>query len=83
MAYLEAMQQGVDQNKLSLMQIFISQAQALIDEATMPMTPDLSMLQGAPPVDEEQAGPAEMVTESPLELQPEVDTAPPPETLPS
>ena len=83
MAYLEAMQQGVDQKKLSLMQIFISQAQALIDEATMPMTPDLSMLQGTPPVDEAQAGPAEMVTESPLELTPEMDTAPPPETLPS
>ena len=80
MAYLEAMQQGVDQKKLSLMQIFISEAQAMLDEAQAPP------MQGMPGIEgmaTEGAGPAEMATESPLELNPEMDTAPPPEVMPS
>lgn len=82
LAYLEALQQDVEQEKLEMMLTFITEAQALIDQATPEaMGPMAQMAM-------EQAGGAmgdlpEMTTESPLELPPETETAPPPETLPS
>ena len=82
LAYLEALQQDVEQEKLEMMLTFITEAQALIDQATPEAMGPMSQMAM------EQAGGAmgdlpEMTTESPLELPPETETAPPPETLPS
>ena len=82
LAYLEALQQDVEQEKLEMMLTFITEAQALIDQATPEAIGPMAQMAM------EQAGGAmgdlpEMTTESPLELPPETDTAPPPETLPS
>ena len=90
LAYLEARQQGVEQEKLDMMLTFVTQAQAMLDQALMP-SPMMEVPEGPAqemaPTGEagtpETENMTEMVTESPLELTPEMDTEPPPETLPS
>ncbi len=79
LAYLEALQQGVEQEKLDMMLTFITEAQAMIEQAMAPAPAQGMMPEGT---DMTQA-PQEMTGESPLELPPEMETAPPPETLPS
>ena len=79
LAYLEALQQGVEQEKLDMMLTFITQAQGMLNEAAAP--PEAAP---APAPEGEMAeAMAEMATEGPAELPPEMDTAPPPEVLPS
>ena len=79
LAYLEALQQGVEQEKLDMMLTFITQAQGMLDAAAAP--PEAAP---APAPEGEMAeAMAEMATEGPAELPPEMDTAPPAEVLPS
>jgi len=92
LAYLEARQQGVEQEKLDLMLTFVTQAQGMLNVANASQAEGPSPAQ--PTAQEivaglEQTGEAsENVTEmteleTPMELSPEMDTEPPPETLPS
>ena len=79
LAYLEALQQGVEQEKLDMMLTFITQAQGMLDAAAAP--PEAAP---APAPEGEMAeAMAEMTTVGPAELPPEMDTAPPAEVLPS
>ena len=80
LAYLEALQQGVEQEKLDMMLTFITQAQGMLNEAAAP--PE------AAPAPAPEGEVTETMTEmaetvAPAELPPEMDTAPPPEVLPS
>ena len=90
LAYLEARQQGVEQEKLDMMLTFVNQAQAMLDQAQMPSSiieapegpaQEMAPTGGAGTPETENI--TEMVTESPMELSPEMATEPPPETLPS
>ena len=88
LAYLEALQQGVEQEKLDMMLTFLTTAQAMLDDAApapgqMPMgeLPAGEMPQAGEMSDVlEEMAPA---TPGPMELPPEMETAPPPEVLPS
>ena len=79
LAYLEALQQDVEQEKLDMMLDFITEAQAMIEQAMQAVTPGPLATEAA-----QMTGSAEaMAQEPPLELPPEMNTAPPSETLPS
>jgi len=88
LAYLEALQQGVEQEKLDMMLTFLTTAQAMLDDAGMPpeqMPGDAASPEQIPMEEEmsdvlEEMAPA---TPGPMELPPEMETAPPPEVLPS
>ena len=90
LAYLEARQQGVEQEKLDMMLTFVTQAQGMLNQAQMPSPmiegpegPAQTMAPTGETGTPETENMTEMGTESPMELSPEMDTEPPPETLPS
>jgi len=88
LAYLEALQQGVEQEKLDMMLTFLTTAQAMLDEAA----PAPEMPMGELPAGGEMPQAGEMsdvleemapATPGPMELPPEMETAPLVEVLPS
>ena len=91
LAYLEALQQGVEQEKLDMMLTFLTTAQAMLDEAALP--PEQMQMLGDAAASPEQIPMEEEMTETledmapatpgPMELPQEMETAPPPEVLPS